>query len=54
MKQKIILASTSLRRHELAKAMGLDFEVIPSKYEEDMTKELSPEKLVIGISLWKG
>lgn len=52
-KQKIILASTSPRRHELAKTMGLDFEIIPSKYEEDMTKKLSPEKLVQELAYGK-
>ena len=45
-KQKIILASTSPRRHELAKVMGLDFEVVPSTYEEDMTMKMSKGELV--------
>lgn len=45
MKKKIILASTSLRRHVLAQDMGLEFEVVPSNYEEDMTMALSPAEL---------
>jgi len=53
MKQKIILASTSPRRHELAKTMGLDFEVVPSKFEEDMSLKLSPEKLVMELAFGK-
>ena len=46
MKQKIILASTSPRRKELAKVMGLEFTIVPSSYEEDMTLKMSPKKLV--------
>jgi septum formation protein len=53
MKQKIILASTSPRRHELAKTMGLDFSIVPSKYEEDMTLKLSPRELVKKLALGK-
>lgn len=34
MKKKIVLASTSPRRHDLAQQMGLEFEVVPSKYED--------------------
>ncbi len=52
-KQKIILASTSPRRKELATEMGLEFEIIPSDYEEDMTKKLSPKKMVTTFSYGK-
>lgn len=45
MKQKIILASTSPRRQELLKQIGLDFEVIPSSFEEDMTQKISNTNL---------
>jgi len=45
MKQKIILASTSPRRKGLLQQMGIDFEIIPSDYEEDMKMKLAPEKL---------
>ncbi|MEI7718791.1 MAG: Maf family protein [archaeon] len=52
-KQKIILASTSLRRQELAQQMGLDFKVMPSSYEEDMTMKLSPKNLAMELSYGK-
>lgn len=45
MKQKIILASTSSRRHGLLQQIGLEFEVVPSNYEEDMTLDLPPAEL---------
>ena len=44
--RKIILASNSKRRHELAKTMGLDFEIIPSDYDEDMTLNMKPKDMV--------
>jgi septum formation protein len=46
-KQKIILATTSPRRHGLAQTMGLDFEISPSNYEEDMpkNKHLTPKQM---------
>jgi len=53
MKQKIILASTSPRRKELASAMGLEFEIIPSSYEEDMSLNLAPKELVQVLSYGK-
>ena len=47
-KQKIILATTSPRRHGLAQQMGLEFEIIPSNYEEDMNgnKKLTHKEMV--------
>ncbi len=47
-KQKIILATTSPRRHGLAQTMGLDFEIAPSNYEEDMVKnkKRDPKEMV--------
>ena len=53
MKKKIILASTSPRRHGLAQQMGLEFEIIPSDYEEDMTMDLSPEDLAMTLAYGK-
>lgn len=53
MKRKIILASTSKRRFELAQQMGLEFEIIGSDYEEDMTMDLSAEDLVKTLSYGK-
>jgi septum formation protein len=52
-KQKIILASTSPRRRELAKTMGLDFEVVPSNYDEDMTLKLRPKEMVLTFAYGK-
>jgi septum formation protein len=53
MKKKIILASTSPRRHELAQQMGLEFEIIPSNYEEDMTMNMGPDKLAMTLAYGK-
>jgi septum formation protein len=53
MKRKIILATTSPRRHSLAQTMGLDFDIVPSSYEEDMTMKLSPDNLVKELSYGK-
>ncbi len=44
--QKIILASSSPRRREILKILGINFEVIPSNFEEKIKKGLSPEKIV--------
>lgn len=52
-KKKIILASTSPRRHGLAQQMGLEFEIAPSSYEEDMGLNLSPEKLAMALAYGK-
>lgn len=42
---KIYLASKSPRRRELLSLMGLEYEVIPSEKDEDMSKHLKLEKL---------
>lgn len=49
-KRLIILASESPRRRELLALTGLKFRVVPSDYEEDMTKPLSPHKLAKFLS----
>jgi septum formation protein len=46
MKKRIILASGSPRRKDLLTQLGIDFEIIPSEYEEDMTIQLPPKELV--------
>ena len=51
--RKIILASSSPRRKELLRQIGLDFEIDPSKYEEDMTLKMAPTKLAEHLSLGK-
>lgn len=53
MKKKIILASTSKRRHELAQQMGLEFEIVSSNYEENMSLDLSPEELAKTLAYGK-
>lgn len=51
--KKIILASGSPRRQELLRQVGLEFEVIKSDYQEEMDKELPPQKLVEYLSAKK-
>jgi septum formation protein len=53
MKKKIILATTSPRRHGLAQIMGLDFEIAPSDYEEDMSKKMKPRDMTIAFAYGK-
>jgi septum formation protein len=50
MKRKIILATTSPRRHGLAQTMGLDFEIAPSNYAEDMSRKMKPKAMVMEFS----
>jgi septum formation protein len=50
MGSRLILASKSPRRYELLKQAGLDFEVIPSRIEEDCIAEESPEQHVIRLA----
>jgi septum formation protein len=51
--KKIILASTSPRRHALLRQIGLKFEIVPSNYEEDMTLKLLPNKLAMFLARGK-
>lgn len=53
MKKRLILASWSPRRAELLKNLWLEFEVIPSNYDEDMSLELEPSELAKHLSAWK-
>ncbi len=43
--RKIILASSSPRRRELLKKIGVKFDIDPSNYEEDMSLNLKPHNL---------
>ncbi len=44
--KKIILASASPRRKEILKEMGLDFEIVPSDYDEKLENDIfSVEKI---------
>lgn len=51
--QKIFLASASPRRAHLLRLIGLDFEVIPSTFEEDGIDEHDPTTHVLKLSLAK-
>lgn len=46
---KIILASSSPRRMEILKSLGIDFEIMPSNFEEKII-DLHPENLVCEFS----
>ncbi len=48
--KKIILASSSPRRKELIKRLGIKFNIDPSNYEEDMSLELKPHELTRYLS----
>ncbi len=50
MKNRLILASKSPRRYDLLKQMGLNFEVIPSKIEEDFAQGESPREHVVRLA----
>jgi septum formation protein len=51
MANRLILASRSPRRYELLKQMGLDFEVIPSRVEEEnLVQDESPRDHVLRLS----
>ena len=53
MTRKIVLASTSPRRKMLLEKTGLEFEICPSNYEEDMTLPMPPMELVKFLSRGK-
>ena len=53
MQQRIILASTSPRRKELLSQIGLDFEIMPSDYVEDMTRRMSNARLAKTLAYGK-
>lgn len=53
MKQQIILASSSPRREEILKRMVKNFKIIPSKYEEDMTRDMDPNSMALEFSKGK-
>jgi septum formation protein len=51
--KRIILASTSPRRKEILENIKLNFEIVPSPYEEDMSLPLTPTELVKELSKGK-
>ena len=48
--KKIILASKSPRRQELIKTLGLTYEIIPSKYEENLKGKKFSYELIEEVS----
>ena len=51
--RRIILASASPRRRQLLEQIGLEFEVEPSDYAEDLQTKLQPHELAKELSLKK-
>jgi len=51
--KKLFLASASPRRKELLELIGLDFEVVPSDYEEDLNLKNNPSETVRNLALGK-
>ncbi len=49
----LILASASPRRAELLRQIGLDFQVVPSTFEEETLPEADPAQLVMELALNK-
>lgn len=53
MKRKIILASSSPRRQEILKNLGLNFDIMKSKIEEKIRDEELPQHIVMALALEK-
>ncbi len=53
MNRTIILASQSPRRKELLTAMGLEFEIVPSNFEEHLDDSRSPSAVAIELAIGK-
>jgi septum formation protein len=53
MKDQLVLASASPRRRELLQQIGLKFQVVPSRAEEQILPGETPEEHVIRLSLDK-
>ncbi len=53
MKDQLVLASASPRRRELLQQIGLEFQVVPSRAEEQVLSGETPEEHVIRLSLDK-
>lgn len=51
--KKIILASESPRRKEILENIGLEFDIVSSNYEEDMTLDMTPTELAKHLSCGK-
>lgn len=53
MEEQLVLASASPRRRELLQQIGLKFQVIPSRAEEQILPGETPEELVVRLSFDK-
>ena len=53
MRQRVILASASPRRKQLLEQIDLEFEVIPSRAEERLLPNETPEEHVVRLSIVK-
>ncbi len=51
--KKIVLASSSPRRKQLLKQLGLEFEIVPSEIEEKLNPRLKPRHQVEELALKK-
>ncbi|HLC91603.1 MAG TPA: nucleoside triphosphate pyrophosphatase [Candidatus Saccharimonadales bacterium] len=51
--KKLVLASVSPSRKQILETLGVDFEICPSSYEEDMSLPLKPQELAIHLSQGK-
>lgn len=51
--KKLVLASASPSRRQILETLGVDFEICPSNYEEDMSLPLKPKALAIHLSQGK-
>ena len=51
--KKLVLASASPSRKQILETLGVDFEICPSSYEEDMSLPLKPKELAIHLSQGK-
>ncbi len=49
----MILASRSPRRHQLLRMLGLDFDILPAKIEENLDQTMIPSKLVCKLAIRK-
>lgn len=51
---RLVLASTSPRRHEILARLGIDFDIVEPDYLEDMTLALPPDELAAELAKGKG
>jgi septum formation protein len=54
MKNRFVLASKSPRRSEMLRQLGFDFDIIPSRVEENFVQKETPQEHVIRLAEAKG